>query len=55
MYFIKTVLVSAVLVYSVGGKEMKEGNSDTSLHTANRVSIEYLFYCISCISTIRVP
>ncbi|XP_078382401.1 uncharacterized protein LOC144665100 [Oculina patagonica] len=36
MYFITTVLLSAVLVYSVGGKEMKEGKSDTSLLTANR-------------------
>ncbi|KAL9963178.1 hypothetical protein ACROYT_G032353 [Oculina patagonica] len=41
MYFITTVLLSAVLVYSVGGKEMKEGKSDTSLLTANRIKRNY--------------
>ncbi len=58
MNFITTVLVSAVLVFSVGGKEMKVGQSGTSLHTANRVSIEWFSLYNSLyvlLSAMRMP
>lgn len=41
MNFLTIVLVAVVLVYSACGKDMKEGRSDASLYTLNRVSIEW--------------